>query len=423
MTKFNTSAGYARMLDEQDELAGFRSRFVIDEPDLVYLDGNSLGRFPKTTAERLSQVIGGEWGVRLIRSWNEGWFDLPERIGAKIARLVGAWPDEVIMADSTSVNLFKLVLAALPQRPGRVKVVTDNLNFPSDLYILEGALRLAGPDYHLVVVPSTDGIHGPAAEMAEAIDQNTALVVLSSTTFKSGYTYDLTAVTNMAHQAGALILWDVSHSIGAMPLAFADAGVDLAIGCSYKYLNGGPGAPAFIFVKHDLQEKLDNPISGWMGRHEPFDFALHYQPAPGLRRFLTGTPPIISLAAVEPGIDLLLEAGLDQVRAKSVAQTEYLIALWERLLAPLGFRLNSPTDPARRGSHVSLGHEDGYRIDQALIEEMGVLPDFRYPDNIRLGIAPLYNSFSDVHAVVTRLRTIVVRKLHEKYPRFHSGVT
>jgi kynureninase len=423
MTEFNTSASYARMLDEQDELAPFRARFVSDDPKLIYLDGNSLGRLPKATAEKLAGVVGGEWGGRLIRGWNEGWFDLPERVGAKLARLIGAWPDEVIMADSTSVNLFKLTLAALRQRPGRTKVVTDDLNFPSDLYVLQGALRLAGPNYRLDVVSSADGIHGPVEELAAAIDQETALVVLSATTFKSGYTYDLAAVTDMAHRAGALALWDVSHSVGVVPLALADAGVDLAVGCTYKYLNGGPGAPALIFIKHDLQERLENPISGWMGQHQPFDFALQYRPAQGIRRFLTGTPPILSLAAVEPGLDILLEAGLDRVRVKSVAQTDYLVALWERLLAPLGFRLNSPRDPAHRGSHISLGHDDGFRIDQALIQEMAVLPDFRHPDNIRLGIAPLYNSFTEIHTAVAHLRTVVIRKRYEQYPRYYDGVT
>jgi kynureninase len=419
----DTSRDYATALDQHDDLARFRAAFVIDDPDLIYLDGNSLGRLPKRTAARLREVVEAEWGRRLIRGWNEGWFTTPRRIGAKVAQLVGAQPDEVIVSDSTSVNFFKLVMAALEARPGRHKIVTDDLNFPSDVYVLQGACKLAGPEFRLEQVCSPDGVTVPREALAQAIDGDTALVALTHTAFKSGYTYDLGAVTETAHGAGALMVWDVCHSVGVMPIAFNDADVDLAVGCTYKYLNGGPGAPAFLYVRRDLQEQLRNPIWGWFGQKGQFDFELHYQPGPGVQRFLAGTPSLLSLAAVEPAVDLILEAGVERLRAKSVQQTEYLIALWEALLEPLGVRLHSPRDAEMRGAHVSLGHPEGLRIDRALIEDMRVIPDFRYPDNIRFGLAPLYTTFAEIHEAVLRLRRVIAERLYEKYPRERPEVT
>jgi kynureninase len=403
----------ARALDAADPLSAFRERFVIADPALIYLDGNSLGRLPRATAGRLATVVEEEWGERLVRGWGEGWFEAPQRIGGKLAGLLGATADEVVLADSTSVNLFKLALAALLARPERRVVVTDDLNFPSDLYVLESAARLAGGAVR--VVPSADGIHGPVEALAAALDGDTALLSLSHTVFKSGYTYDMAALTAAAHRAGAPALWDLSHSAGAVAVDLNGAAADLAVGCTYKYLNGGPGAPAFLYVRRDLQDTLANPISGWIGRRDPFDFALDYAPAPGIGRFLTGTPPILSLSAVEPGVEMLLEAGMERLRERSLRLSEYLIARWQARLEPLGFRLNSPRDPARRGSHVSLGHADGLRVNLALIHDQQVLPDFRRPDNIRLGIAPLYNTFADIHTAVERLRAVVVERLYERY--------
>ena len=411
-----TDVETARLLDVQDPLASFRVRFVIADPDLIYLDGNSLGRLPKAAVELAADLVGRQWGNELIRSWNTGWWQAPERIGAKIARLIGAQPDEVIIADSTSINLFKLVVAALRYHKGRTRILTDTFNFPSDLYILQGAIDLLGNQHHLDLATSADGIHGPEAGLAQRLDERTALLTLSHTVFKSGFVYDMAGMTAAAHAVGALVLWDLSHSAGAVPVDLNGAGVDLAIGCTYKYLNGGPGAPAFLYMRRDLQEQLGNPLLGWWGQRRPFDFELKYQPAAGLRHFLTGTLPIISLALIEPGVDLLLEAGMEALRAKSVAQTEYLIDLWQAILAPLGFTLNSPREAGRRGSHVSIGHAEGMRIDLALINDMQVLPDFRSPDNIRLGIAPIYTSFVDIHSAVMRLRQIVVDRLYEKYP-------
>ncbi len=420
---FRTDVDYAIELDQSDELARFRDEFVIHDPDLIYLDGNSLGRLTKQTATRLREVVEKEWGDRLIRSWNDGWFTTPQRVGGKIAQLIGAAADEVIVGDSTSVNLFKLAIAALQAKPSRRKVVTDDLNFPSDVYVLQGALRLAGPDHHLELVHSTDGRTVTLPALARVIDENSALVELSHTTFKSGFVYDMRAVTEMAHRAGTLVLWDLCHSVGALPLALDEMGVDAAVGCTYKYLNGGPGSPAFLFIRRELQGQLCNPIWGWFGRKEQFDFKLDYQAAPGMTGWLAGTPPMLSLAAIEPAIDLLMEAGIERLREKSVRQTEYLISLWQEWLEPLGVTLNSPRDATQRGSHVSLGHPEGLRIDRALIEEMRVIPDFRSPDNIRLGIAPLYTRFIDIHEALRRLRRVIKERLYERYPTETLEVT
>lgn len=418
-------AAYAVAMDRQDELAHFRTRFVIDDPDLIYLDGNSLGRLPLASADRLTQMVQNEWGNRLIRSWNEGWIELPQRLGAKIGRIIGAQPQEIVIADSTSVNLFKLVTAALRLQqanwPDKTVIITDNGNFPSDIYILQGALDLLG-GFTLKIVP-VDLLVGATEAIVAAIDERTALVALSHTAFKSGYVYDMAQVTAAAHAAGALALWDLSHSVGAIPVDLNGASADFAVGCTYKYVNGGPGAPAFLFVREALHERVRNPVSGWFGQQEMFAFDLDYAPAAGIGRFLTGTPPLLSLAAIEPGIDLLLEAGMSRLRAKSVQQTEFLIALWRDLLAPLGFTLNSPVDATRRGSHVSLGHAEALRIDLALIEAMNVLPDFRAPDNLRLGIAPLYTSFGDVYQAVLRMKRVVDERLYESFSAEGIAVT
>jgi kynureninase len=413
----------ARRLDAADPLARFRREFVVSDPRLVYLDGNSLGRLPKQAGPRLRKAIEREWGGRLIRGWGDGWFSAGQRIGAKLAVLIGAPPGDVVVSDSTSVNLFKLVVAALRARPGRRTVVTDDANFPTDLYVIQGAIELLGQHHRLVVVKSEDGLTVPESALAQAVDGDTALLTLSHTAYRSAFIHDMSAVTALAHRAGALTLWDLSHSIGAMPVELTAANADLAVGCTYKYVNGGPGAPAFLYVRRELQESLENPVWGWFGQRDQFDMAPEYSPAPGILRFLVGTPPILSLLAVEPGVDLLLEAGMDRVRAKSIAQTEYLIRLWERELRPLGFALNSPRDSAWRGSHISLGHPEALRIDRSLIDEMAVLPDFRYPDNLRLGIAPLYTSFADLHEAVARIARVVRDRRYERYPTERPTIT
>jgi kynureninase len=418
-----TDADYARELDARDDLASYRDRFFIDDPSLVYLDGNSLGRLPRAALTLAEEIVRQQWGSRLIRGWNEGWMALARRIGSKIGRLVDAAPDEIVMADSTSVNLFKLAFAALRYQNSRTRIVTDDLNFPTDRYILQAVARQAGAGYDLTVVPSEDGLTVSLDALDAAIDEHTALLALSHTAYKSGFTYDLDAVTALAHRKGTLVLWDVSHSVGAVPISFQKARADLAAGCTYKYLNAGPGAPAFLYVRQDLHRMLDNPIPGWFGHRHPFHFAPAYEPAEGIDRFLTGTPPVVSLALVEPGVDLLLEAGMARVRAKSVRQSAYFIGLWEAILAPLGFTLNSPAAPDQRGSHVSIGHPEGYRIDQALIHRMGVIPDFRTPDNLRFGITPLYTTYTELHTAARALEQVVAGKLYEAYAPEMRGVT
>jgi kynureninase len=419
---FPDAPGYARAveLDDSDVLAEYRDGFVITDPHLIYLDGNSLGRLPKQAINIVDDTLRRQWGDRLIRSWNEGWWELQLELGDKLAPLLGARPAEVIISDSTSVNLFKLAAAAMRARPGRSKIITDDLNFPTDVYVLDGVARLFDAD--LVILPS-DGVYGPVDGLARAIDDDTALVSLSHTTFKSGYTYDLTEITATAHESDALILWDVSHSVGALPIDFAGSGADFAVGCTYKYLNGGPGSPAFIYVNEPLQDELDNPITAWWGHAEPFSFDLEFQPITGIRRFHTGTMPTLSLAAIEAGIDDVVSAGLESIRAKSVMLSEFLIEQFGEYLAPLGFGLASPSDPAWRGSHVSLSHEEAWPITRAMIELAGVLPDFRAPDNIRLGLSPLYTTFVDIHTAVLRMRQLVEREAHYDFRNARVSVT
>ncbi|MFI5198329.1 MAG: kynureninase [Thermoanaerobaculia bacterium] len=397
----------ARSLDRGDPLARLRDEFVFEEDGALYLDGNSLGRLPRRAAALVDRAVRAEWGSRLVRGWNEGWADAPRRVGDKLARVLGARPGEVTVSDATSVNLFKLAVAALRVRPERRTIVTDALNFPSDLYVLEGVAALLGAGRRVVVVPARDGIAVDVADLGAAITDDTALVALSHVAYKSGFLHDMGAVTAIAHTRGALVLWDVSHSAGVVPIDLDASGADLAVGCTYKYLNGGPGAPAFLYVRHSLQQALENPIPGWFSHHEPFSFQESYVPAGDLSRFLVGTPPILSLAAAEAGVDIALEAGIGPVRAKSIAQGDFLVRLWDSILEPRGVSLRSPREAARRGSHVSFGYPDGLAVDRALIEEMRVIPDFRPPDVIRFGFAPLYTRFEDLYDGVSRFRRVL----------------
>ncbi len=420
----DTTKEYAKNLDRQDPLANFRERFFFSDPDRIYMDGNSLGRLPRQTIDILTRVIQNEWGDQLIRSWGAGWFDAPTRIGEKIARLIGAGPGQVAISDSTTINLYKLSMAALLMRPERKTIVTDTPNFPTDLYVLQGCSRVLGNKYQIKLLPAgPDGITTDLQAVLSAIDENTALVSLSHVHFKSGFLYEAKTITRRCHEKGALILWDLSHSAGAVPVELDDWDADFAVGCSYKYLNGGPGAPAFLYVNRRWHGKAESPIWGWFGDRSPFAFNLVYQPSQDIRQFIAGTPAILSLSAIEPGVDLLLEAGMDRLRIKSKALSGYLIDLFDALLAPLGFTLGSPRDPERRGSHVSIRHPDGYRINRALIEEMEVVPDFREPDNIRLGLAPIYTSFQDVWEAVDRLRRLTIEDRHLKYPAERLTVT
>lgn len=421
---FPREAGYrsAVEFDLNDPLADFATRFVPIEHDLIYLDGNSLGRLPRATEQRVRTVIEDEWGQRLIRSWQDRWWNQATDLGASLAPLLGAGADEVIVADSTSVVLYKLTLGALQARGDRRRVVTDDLNFPTDNYVTAAAADLAG-EREVVRVPSPDGILGPVDDIIAALDRDTALLTLSHVVFKSGYMYDMERLTKAAHDVGALVLWDLSHSVGAVPIDLVGSGADLAVGCTYKYLNGGPGAPAFLFVNQSTAADVENPLQGWWGHAEPFAFDLDFRPVRSTRRFQTGTMPILSLAAAEVGVALTNEAGLDRIRKKSLELTAFFIEQGLQRLMSLGFALASPQSPELRGSHVSLRHGDGWRVAQALIEEGKVIPDFRAPDNIRFGFAPLYTSFVDVHTAICRIERIVATGIHESYPVGRKEVT
>jgi kynureninase len=419
---FPHARGFERAieLDRADPLAPFRERFHFSDRDLIYLDGNSLGRLPKTVQPVVDRVVGEEWGERLIRAWNEGWWDLQVALGDQLAPLIGASPGEVLISDSTSVNLYKLALAAWGAAKGRSKIVTDDANFPTDVYVLQGVAEVMGGAVEIV---PTDGLESPLTAIGSALDEETALVCLSQTAFKSGYTYDLASVTSLAHRAGAMVLWDLSHSAGVVPIDLNGSGADLAVGCTYKYLNGGPGSPAFLYVRGDLQESMNNPIRGWWGHADPFSFDLDYHPAAGIRRFHTGTMPIMSLAAMAPGLTDVSEAGIERIRAKSVSLTEFFVEQWEAHLSPHGFRLASPRDPSVRGSHVSLAHPEGWPLAQALIEVGKVIPDFRAPNSLRFGLAPLYTTHLEVHTAVQRLRSVVEDGVHGRFSSRRRGVT
>ena len=431
---------YAVSLDRADPLASFRSRFAPVEEGLIYLDGNSLGRLPLASGGRVESTVASEWGERLVRGWGDGWIHWPQRLGAKIAPLIGAQEDEVIVCDSTSVNFFKLACAALRHQAQRTGIVTDDLNFPSDVYLLQGLLSpppapspLAGtnhpesgegvPGGQLNVVISQDGMTIDEGQLRDAVSGDTALLTLSHTSFASAFIHDMDRVTKIAHDKGAMMLWDLSHSVGSMPIELNRCRADLAVGCTYKYLNGGPGSPAFLYVRKDLQDKLSSPIWGWMGQNRPFDLGLQYEPAKGISRFLAGTPPIVSMAALEPAISMVAEAGLGRIREKSIKLTEFLIAMWEAELEPIGVRLNSPRESAKRGSHVSLGHDEAWRISMSLIQDMNVIPDFREPDNIRFGLTPLYTTFDEVWEAVSRLKAVLTQRLYENHSKERTAVT
>jgi kynureninase len=415
-----TERGRAEALDAADALAAFRDRFVVDDPELIYVDGNSLGRLPRETAERLGERVR-EWGSRLVTAWPD-WVELPERVGDLLAPLLGARPGEVVMADSTTVNLYKLAATALDARPGRRVIVTDAANFPTDRYVFEGLAARERAELRLL---EADPIEGPsAADVAKACASgDVALVSLQHVGYRSGALADMEAITAAAHEAGALVLWDLSHSAGAVPVRLNAVNADLAAGCTYKYLNAGPGALAYLYVREDLQEELRSPIWGWFGQRDQFLMGPGYDPAAGIARFLTGTPPVLDLTAAEVGIRLTAEAGLEALRAKSVALTELAVKLYEAWLAPLGFRLGSPRDPERRGGHVSLRHEEAWPICRALLERANVVPDFRVPDSIRIGLPPLYTRFVDVWDAFDRLRGLVEAGVHREVEAGPARVT
>lgn len=394
-------------LDRSDPLAAKRKEFHIPE-GLVYLDGNSLGPLPVTVREHLEHVLLQQWGTDLIRSWNtHGWIDLPQRVGAKIARLIGAEPDEVIAADSTSVNLFKVLLAALELRPGRRVIVSDIDNFPTDLYVAQGIAELLG-GYELRFVKKD--------RLEDALNEQTAVLMLTEVDYRTGYLYDMARLTGLAHQKGALTIWDLAHSAGALPVQLNLHGVDFAVGCGYKYLNGGPGAPAFLFVARRHQGATRPFLTGWMGHKAPFAFVPDYVAAEDIRRLMVGTPSVLSMSALDAALEVFEGVDMEQVRQKSLQLTDLFIELMEPLAARYGLERVTPTDHARRGSQVSYRHPEGYAVMQALIN-LGVIGDFRTPDIMRFGFTPLYLRFTDVWEAVERLRHVLHQELW-KEPRF-----
>jgi kynureninase len=417
---FSADRSYAESLDAADELAGFRDRFVRADHDVVYLDGNSLGPLPVRTQARIAEVVDQEWGIGLVRSWDK-WIQLPRQAGDMVGEhLVGAAPGQVLVCDSVTVNLYKLASAALDYQAGRDVIITDDDNFPTDRYVLQGIAAQRGAELRMIHTDMDQGVSAEA--LAEALDERTALVSLSHVAYRSGALADMRGLTERIHGVGALALWDLCHSVGAVPVELDASGADLAIGCTYKYVNAGPGAPAFLYVRDGLQDQLRQPIWGWFGQRDQFAMGPGYDPAPGIDAYLTGTPQIVGTVGVEEGARLLGEAGMTRLRAKGTELTRYLIALADELLAPLGFAIASPRDDARRGAHVTLRHDDAWQISQALIRE-NVIGDYRTPDRIRLGPAPITSRFVDVWTAIDTLRQIAADKSYADIPSEQARVT
>jgi kynureninase len=386
----------ARALDAVDPLAPMRARFALPE-GVTYLDGNSLGALPRTTAARLKEVVEREWGRDLIGSWNSAdWIGAARRVGGRIAPLIGAEASEVLVTDSTSVNLYKLLVAAVKASPERTTILSEPGNFPTDLYVADGAAWSVGAQVLTL----------PVKDIVAAIDDDVAVVMLTHVHYKTGAMLDMAGITAAAQAKGALVLWDLSHSVGAVPVDLNGCNADLAVGCGYKYLNGGPGAPAFLYVAERHQARLRSPLSGWMGHAAPFAFDDGYAPAADIGRFLCGTPPILGLAALEEGVKLFEEVAFDALVSKSRSLSSLFVTLMGELCGEHGFTLASPRDPAARGSHVSYGHPEAYAICQALIAR-GVVGDFRAPDILRLGFTPLYTSHEDVWRAVDTLAAVM----------------
>ena len=397
-------------LDRSDPLAVIRDKFDLPE-GIIYLDGNSLGPLPRAVPERLNQVIHQQWREDLIKSWNiHGWMDLPHKVGDHIAPIIGASPGEVLAGDSTSDNLFKLMAAALDQRPGRKVIVSQSGNFPTNNYLAEGLIHFMGQGHDLCLVDGND--------VLEPIDEKVALVSLTHVDYRSGYVQDMAAVTRRAHEAGALTLWDLSHSAGALEVDLNGANVDFAVGCTYKYLNGGPGAPAYLFVANRLQDQVRQPLSGWQGHASPFEFEVGYRPGPGIVRQRCGTPSILAMSALDAALEVFDQVDMADVRTKSLSLTDNFIAVMEQRCASHGFSLSTTREHDRRGSQVSWRHELGYPIMQAIIAE-GVIGDFRAPDILRFGFTPLYLRYVDIWDAVSVIEDVMISRRWDQ-PQFHQ---
>lgn len=400
-----------RRLDREDPLAGFRDRFLpIEDPGVVaYLDGNSLGRPPSATLRRLHELVTREWGTGMIRSWERGWLDMPERVGDRLGTVcLGAAPGQVIVADSTTVCLYKALRAAVALRPGRTELVTDTDNFPTDRYVVAAVAEELGLTVRWIESDPRSGV--TVERLAEAVGEATAVVTLSHVSYRSAYIADMAAITGLAHAAGAVAVWDLCHSVGVIPVGLDDTGADFAVGCTYKFLNAGPGAPAFLYARAEHHERFSQPVSGWMGARDIFQMAPRFQPAEGIRRALSGTPSVLGMVGVEQGVELIAEAGIHRVRAKSTALTRLAIELSDRWLAPLGFSVASPREDDLRGGHVTVAHPRAAEISRALIEA-GVVIDFRTPDGVRIGLSPLSTGFTELGLALERARAVASRVL------------
>ena len=394
----------AQEFDAQDPLARFRARFLPAEDVVAYLDGNSLGRPLVATAERMQSFIADGWGTRLIRGWDEQWMRWPETTGDLIGTAVlGASSGQTVVADSTTVMLYKLARAAVAARPGRTEIVLDTDNFPTDRYVLEGIAAERGLTLRWVETDPASGAQPD--QVAAAVGPQTALVVFSHVAYRSGFMADVPAITAIAHEAGALMLWDLCHSAGSVPVQLDAWGVDLAVGCTYKYLNGGPGAPAFGYVRAGLQDEIGQPIWGWMGRKDVFEMGPGYTPADGIRSIVSGTPPVLAMIPVQVGVELTAEAGIEAIRSKSILLTDFAIEIVDSWPAELRVQVASPRDSATRGGHVTIRRPDFREVTSALWAR-GVIPDFRAPDGMRIGLSPLSTSFVELYDAMEVIRSV-----------------
>lgn len=405
----------ANYLDTQDVLKTFRKEFYHNSNE-IYLDGNSLGKLPVKAKDSINNVVENQWGQNLIRSWNDHWLSLSARIESKLATLLGGSPDELKVGESTSVNLYKLIHALLSSTIVPKNLITDSLNFPTDVYIMEGLAKQFHCNPTTIVSYSSD-LKADLNLLKKEIKENPGIVCLSLVSYKSSWLYPMRSLNEYAEENNSIIVWDLSHAVGVVDVHFIESKTKIALGCTYKFLNGGPGAPSFIYIKKDLISRLNSPIQGWFGHEKPFDFSLPFIPAKGINRFDAGTPQILSMVAMEAGIDLTIQAGVKRIRQKSQAQTQFLVELINLKLHPYGFEIETPSNSNERGSHITLKHKESWRICKALIvgkaAGVKVIPDFRPPDYLRLGVAPIYTSYLDLFLSIERIEQIMQTREYE----------
>lgn len=416
----------ARNMDASDPLGGYRDRFFIADPDLCYLDGNSLGRLPHATIDAVSHMVIDEWGTQLVTGW-ENWVDMAQRVGDRFGEVtLGAAPDQVLVTDTTSVNLYRLAIAAIRDRPGRTTIVVDEANFPTDRYVLQGIAQDLG--LQLVTIPNEDPSVATAERvtpelLARYLDDSVALVSLQVINYRSGARQDVPALTQLVHDHGAHILWDASHAVGALDLQLDLWGVQLAVGCTYKYCNSGPGAPAWMYINTRIQESLSTPIDGWFGQRDQFTMGPVFNRAPGMRGYQIASPSIIGLTCVSTSVEIIGQAGMAAIEAKCARGTDLMIELFDDWLAPLGFILETPREASMRGGHLSLAHLEAARIARALREFSNVIPDFRKPQTIRVAISPLYNTYEEIYTGFARIRDLVQSGKHMEIEIIEGRVT